>query len=114
MSTPSALYIPNEIANNSGPGVLVTPTGSTQSVGNWIPTNTIYSNAGIPIDLSVTPGGDQPTPNRPNVFDGTGVGPNDLLNHPVLDAVVRNGGRVVIAGYLKGLGGWGSVGRYAH
>ena len=114
VSTPSDnLYIPNEIANNSGPGVLVTPTGSTQSVGNSIRTNTIYSNAGIPIDLSVTPGGDGPTPNRPNIFDGTGVGPNDLLNHPVLDAVVRNGGRVVIAGYLKGLGGWGSVGRYA-
>jgi hypothetical protein len=114
VSTPGDnVYLPNTIANNSGPGVLVTATSSTQSVGNTIRTNNMYGNTGIPIDLSLTPGGDGPTPNRPDIFSGTGVGPNDLLNHPVLDTVVRHNGRVVIAGYLKGLGGWGSPGRYA-
>jgi titin len=67
----------NTIADNTHDGIAI--IGNT-SIGNTISQNSIYGNGGIGIDLGNT---GTPTTNTPGGFH---VGPNDLLNYPVLTA----------------------------
>ncbi|CAN5528472.1 hypothetical protein BH24ACT20_BH24ACT20_02690 [soil metagenome] len=84
----------NTIAFNGGNGVQVSYVAST---GNRILSNSIFSNAGLGIDL----GGDGVTPN-----DGPGdadTGPNNLQNFPVISSAVTSGTKTTIKGTLEGL-----------
>ena len=67
----------NIIADNTHAGIAV--VGNT-SVGNTISQNSIFGNGGLGIDL-----GNTGTPTT-NPTGGFHVGPNDLLNYPVLTA----------------------------
>jgi hypothetical protein len=68
----------NVIAFNHAAGVVV---GESDSVGNAIRQNSIFSNGALGIDL----GGDGVTPNTPR---GPHTGPNNLQNYPTLSAPV--------------------------
>ena len=72
----------NTIADNADAGVAV--IGNT-SIGNTISQNSIYGNGGLGIDLGNT---GTPTTNTPGGFH---VGPNDLLNYPVLSSSTAAG-----------------------
>lgn len=90
----------NRIANNGGDGVLI---GSDPGAGfnvpsggqNLIVENSIYGNAGQGIDLGPNDG---PTPNDPNDVD---VGPNDLINTPVITSAFLSGTKLLLSGYLN-------------
>jgi hypothetical protein len=70
---------PNTIAFNGGDGVSIIDQGSTR---NSILSNSIFSNAGLGIDL----GNDGVTDNDPN-STGNDPGPNSRQNFPVLTGV---------------------------
>ena len=79
----------NKIAFNGGPGVFVS-TG----ISNSIRGNSIFSNAGLGIDLGtlgVTP----------NDLTDSDLGANNLQNFPVLTSVTTGGGSTTIQGTLK-------------
>lgn len=85
----------NTIAFNGGAGVVVTSCcGGAVGMGNTILSNSIYSNAGLGIDL----GGNGVTANDPGDSD---TGPNNLQNYPVLTSVSSGGGMTSIAGTLN-------------
>jgi len=78
----------NVIAFNGGIGVLV-----FSGTGNAINGNSIFSNAGLGIDL--VPGG--VTPNDAGDAD---TGPNELINFPVLTVATTTPGRLVVVGSI--------------
>jgi photosystem II stability/assembly factor-like uncharacterized protein len=80
----------NKIAFNGGPGVLVTNNATANSIRG----NSIFSNAGLGIDLGtlgVTP----------NDLTDSDTGGNNLQNFPVLTSVSSSGGSTTIQGTLK-------------
>ncbi len=83
----------NTIAHNGGDGVAVVIT-TGPSIKKGIIRNSIYSNAGLGIDL----GNNGVTPNDPSDGD---TGPNTLQNYPVLTSVSTNGGQTTISGTLN-------------
>ena len=76
-------------------GVVIEGAGT---VGNTILNNRIYGNLSLGIDL----GNDGVTPNQPS---GSGSGPNNLQNFPVLTSVDNNSFPTVVNGTLKGTPG---------
>ena len=84
----------NVIEFNSGVGVDVLDSFSTNNVGNSILSNLIYSNAKLGIDL----GGDGVTPNHTG---GLIPGPNGFENFPVLTSAVSSSPSTVINGSLN-------------
>jgi hypothetical protein len=99
----AATGLGNFIAFNHGAGVLVTGAnsgvGMTDSGGfgpslnNTILSNSIFENLGLGIDL----GGDGRSGNQRL---GIALGPNLLLNHPVITAITRTAADTTIAGAL--------------
>ncbi len=79
----------NVIANNSLAGIVVTVSGTANSIRG----NSIDANGGLGIDL----GGDGVTPNDPNDAD---AGVNNLQNFPILTSAQPTGG-VAITGLLN-------------
>ena len=77
----------NVIAFNGGAGVELAVAGS----GNAFLGNRTLSNGGLGIDIA------PPGPNPNDVGDGD-VGPNDMLNHPVLTSAVDNGTQTAVSG----------------
>lgn len=71
----------NVIAHNTGSGIVLRNVASNDVaiIGNFI-----RDNGGLPIDLAE----DGVTPNDPGDVD---VGPNGLLNHPVMGAITSTG-----------------------
>jgi len=86
----------NRIAYNSRGGVLVQ---DDSTIRNSIRGNSIFSNAGLGIDLRAAgePGGTV-SPNDPLDTDS---GPNGMQNYPVLTNVVYSGGLAIVQGYLR-------------
>ena len=84
----------NTIAFNGGSGVVVGLSATDSSVGNAILSNSIFSNAGLGIDL----GNDDVTPNDQNDAD---TGPNNLQNFPVLTSVASTGSSTIVTGTLS-------------
>ena len=86
----------NKIAFNNGPGILI-----NSGTNNSIRGNSIFSNAGLGIDLG-PPAFPQTengvTPNDPNDLD---TGANTLQNFPVLTSVTTGGGNTTIQGSLN-------------
>jgi CSLREA domain-containing protein len=83
----------NTIAFNGGDGVRIVSFGL--ATGNRVLRNSIFSNAGLGIDL----GGDGLTPNDPGDTD---TGPNNLQNKPVLSsATTSSGGTTTVKGKLN-------------
>ncbi len=80
----------NIIHYSSQPGVQV--VGS--SVGNLLTGNTFQGGGFIPIDLN----GDEKTYNDPQDPD---QGPNDLLNHPIIELAVTDSTGSVVAGRIE-------------
>ena len=80
----------NKIAFNGGPGVLVSNTATANSIRR----NSIFSNAGLGIDLGTL----GVTPNDATDSD---FGGNNLQNFPVLTSVSSSGGSTTIQGTLK-------------
>jgi hypothetical protein len=91
----SATGAGNIIAFNTGGGVVVgdSPADNT-AVANAIRANSIYANGGLGIDL----GNDGVTPNH----TGSGTGPNNFQNFPVL-AEFGNASTTVVTGTLNSL-----------
>ena len=86
----------NKIAFNDGPGVLV-----TSGTGNSIRGNSIFSNAGLGIDLGAVTfpiGPNGVTANDPNDADS---GANNLQNFPLLTSVTSVGSNTTIQGSLN-------------
>ena len=93
----------NVIAFNGGQGVIVTGEPFT---GSAIWGNSIYDNVGLGIDLLEPSTGDGVvTPNDPGDPDntGSGDGPHDLQNYPVLESAVSQGGTTQVTGTLDSL-----------
>ena len=82
----------NLIAFNSGDGVEIEDTGTT---ANAIQGNRIHSNSGLGIDLNA----DGVTVSD---VDDADIGPNALLNFPVLNAAVTTGAQLAIQGSMTG------------
>jgi hypothetical protein len=80
----------NTIAFNGGNGIAISLEGGT---GNAILRNSIFSNAGLGIDL----GADGVTPNDPGDDD---TGPNNLQNFPALHVATTSPGGTAIRGDL--------------
>ncbi|NNC80353.1 MAG: CSLREA domain-containing protein, partial [Acidimicrobiales bacterium] len=78
--------IDNTIKSNTGPGVLITATSGS---GHSILQNVIAGNGGIGIDLGTT------GVNANDVGDGD-IGPNNLLNFPLITSAVESGGTATI------------------
>lgn len=91
---PADAPLANTITNNKGAGVYVLGTGT----GNAIRINSIFSNAGLGIDL--TPNG--VTGVTPNDADDSDGGPNGLQNFPVLNSAFSNGQTTTVNGYFDG------------
>lgn len=91
----------NIIHSNNSSGVVIArnPTGGSvvQNRYNTISRNSIYSNAGLGIDLDYggTSGPTRVTPNDNADSDG---GMNDLQNFPMIDSVKQSGGFIHIWG----------------
>ena len=86
----------NKIAFNNGPGILI-----NSGTNNSIRGNSIFSNAGLGIDLGppVFPQTENGvTPNDPNDVD---TGANTLQNFPILTSVTTGGGNTTIQGSLN-------------
>ena len=83
----------NTIAFNVSTGITVFNTGFTP-----IRHNSIFSNSGLGIDLTVAVSADGVTPNDP--CDGD-TGPNGLQNFPVLSSASSSGGTTTIMGTLN-------------
>jgi CSLREA domain-containing protein len=83
----------NIIAFNGFCGVGIYDDGAS-STNNRILSNSIFSNAGLGIDL----GNDGLTPNDPKDTD---TGPNDLQNFPVLTSATTTGTSVTVRGNLN-------------
>ncbi len=87
----TALNAGNTIAFSAGIGVDVDASAGS---GNAIRLNSIFSDAGLGIDL----GGDGVTQNTPG---GPHTGPNDDQNFPVITALTRSGSNTTITGTLN-------------
>ena len=84
----------NTMCNASNAGIWVHNSGA---INNAILGNSIFSNAGLGIDLEFD--GD-PNCIEPNVHCNPGPGPNDLQNYPVITSVISGGGNTNIQGSL--------------
>lgn len=82
----------NTIAFNQGNGVLI--TGSPSATGNLVLRNSIFSNAGLGIDLI----GDGVTQNDQGDGD---IGPNNIQNFPVITSITGNSSQTTITGNLN-------------
>jgi trimeric autotransporter adhesin len=88
----------NTIAFNEGDGVSIR-SGLTESTGNRILRNSIFSNIDLfPDGLGIDLGDDGPTPNDP---DDPDTGPNNLQNKPNLTSAVTASGSTAIEGSLN-------------
>jgi uncharacterized repeat protein (TIGR01451 family) len=89
----------NIVANNRGPGIVVTGEGDDPgNTGNTITENSIFGNAGIGIDLvgdGVT-AADGPTPNDNGDGDDGG---NLLFNFAVIESATVAGGTLTLTGW---------------
>ena len=83
----------NIIAFNGSDGILVS---SQQLDSTLITYNSIHSNDGLGIDLSIG-SGDGVTANDGGDLD---TGPNDLLNFPILDIAVTNNATTTVTGEI--------------
>ena len=101
-STPQTEFPANTIAYNSGDGVslgrLSHSDGSggttyTYSTSNRIPSNSIFSNGGLGINLN-----DGSTPNDDQDPD---TGANNLQNYPVINSAKTKGSKTTIKGTLN-------------
>jgi hypothetical protein len=81
----------NVIADNLGKGVIVGDSDTDMTLDNAILGNSIYGNAGLGIEL-----GDESSPLQIPV-GGTGSGPNNLQNAPVLSTSLNMGSTTTIA-----------------
>jgi hypothetical protein len=92
----------NVIANSRGSGVLVLDSGTT---GNNIRFNSIFGNQiarldqdpNLPPALGIDLGGNGPTLNQ---HGGSGSGPNDLLNYPIIKSATP-GSTTAVSGKLN-------------
>jgi parallel beta-helix repeat protein len=84
----SAAGAGNVIAENGGAGIVV-----ADGTGNAISGNSVFSNAGLGIDL----GGNSVTQNDPGDSD---AGPNNLQNFPVLASADVVAGQLVVQGTI--------------
>jgi parallel beta-helix repeat protein len=85
----------NTVAFNGDNGVEVF---GLSSEGNEISHNSVFSNAGIGIDLGVSASGDGPTRNDPGDADS---GPNNLQNKPVVTSAKTGSLKTTIKGKLE-------------
>ena len=85
----------NRISFNGGPGIIV-ESGSSNSIRG----NSIFSNAGLGIDLTSIAGSNPDGVTANDVAD-TDVGANDLQNFPLLTSVISSGGGTSIQGTLN-------------
>ena len=83
----------NTIAFN-GTALSSTGVDVIGGTGNQISTNNIYSNHGLGIDLGV----DGVTPNDSGDSD---MGPNGLLNFPLLESATVEDGNLVVSGFAR-------------
>jgi hypothetical protein len=97
----------NRIAYNGGDGVLVGDFDfpSFDSTANAILSNSIFSNAGLGINLCASFDDDDQcldaTDVTPNDLNDADTGPNNLQNYPVLSSAIANSsGSVTIQGVL--------------
>ncbi|HSB11109.1 MAG TPA: HYR domain-containing protein, partial [Blastocatellia bacterium] len=88
----------NLIAFNGGDGVTLSTADASPLSGNLILSNSIYSNAGLGIDLTAAFPTDGPTPNDPCDAD---AGPNNLQTSPVLTSAFASAGVTTIQGTLN-------------
>lgn len=85
---------PNHIFNNGGNGVTIgTSASDVASTRIQVRANSIHDNAGLGIDL----GNDGVTNNDPGDPD---VGPNTLMNFPVINYVASSGGSITVGGTI--------------
>lgn len=84
----------NKIAFNGGPGITL-----TGGVGNVIRGNSIFSNNGLGIDLTVN----SVTGVTPNDATDADTGPNNLQNFPVITGVLSSANSTTIQGSLKSI-----------
>jgi hypothetical protein len=82
------------LCNASNAGIWVHNPGATN---NAILGNSIFSNAGLGIDLEFD--GD-PNCVEPNDHCDVDTGPNDLQNYPVITSATASGGNVMVSGTL--------------
>jgi len=84
----------NKIAFNGGPGITL-----TGGVGNVVRGNSIFSNNGLGIDLTVN----SVTGVTPNDATDADSGPNNLQNFPVITTVLSSANSTTIQGSLKSI-----------
>jgi len=82
------------VCNAGAAGVFVHNSGA---INNAILGNSIFSNAGLGIDLEYD--GD-PNCVEPNDHCDVDTGPNDLQNYPVITSATASGGNVMVSGTL--------------
>jgi CSLREA domain-containing protein len=89
----------NTVAFNLDEGIRI--TGNTESVGNALSRNSIFSNGGLGIDF-VAPGEDDTT-DVPTANDAgdTDTGPNNLQNKPVITSAKTSSTATTITGKLN-------------
>jgi hypothetical protein len=89
-STASSTAGRNHIRGNESSGIVILSNGSTSNV---IHSNIIHSNGGLAIDL----GGDGATRND---YLDRDVGPNQLMNSPLLQSAIDMGNRLEVHGRI--------------
>lgn len=93
-------YTTNSVQSNviRGNGLQGVSVDSATLARVYLGSNQIYGNGGIAFDLL----DDGPTPNDETgpPYD-TDVGPNQLLNYPVITSVTQSGGATTFSGYVK-------------
>jgi hypothetical protein len=91
----------NTIAFNGGDGVKIESFGSSPATGNRVIINSIFSNAGLGIDLvGGTENTTGTTKNDPGDADG---GSNNLQNKPVITSATNSGGTTTVKGKLNSI-----------
>jgi hypothetical protein len=84
------------VCNASGAGIWV---HNASAINNALLGNSIFSNAGLGIDLEYD--GDPNCGVEPNDQGDGDTGPNNLQNYPVLETVANSGGMTTVTGRLN-------------